>query len=102
MSLKVSQATDDQKAALALAWRPQFEPGARERKREHGGTAPGRKKSLVADSPQVLPENQKTRSKLAAMAEVTEHKIRQAEQVEKAAPAPGTKKPQAANLGRGR
>lgn len=85
--------TDDQRATIAMQYRDQFLREGMERKREGGREAGvSRPKKVVMDSSQPnLPEpnrpsRNKTRSGLALLAGVTEHKIQQAEAVHAYAP----------------
>jgi hypothetical protein len=101
--------TEDQKAAIVQNARAQLEAEAKERQRlagVHGNEGGrGRRKTLVANSPQgfaseaaeqpadddtaASPRPRRaptTRKRLAELAEVSEHKIRQAERVQTAAP----------------
>jgi phage N-6-adenine-methyltransferase len=77
--------TDDQRAAIVLRWRERLAAEAKERQKEGGKIAGRGRAKVVADSPQPLPSG-KTRTKLAELAHVSEHKIKLAEQVQKSQP----------------
>lgn len=74
--------TDDQRAAIALRWSDAEKEAAKERQREHSGTAPGHPKNTSGESAQSV----RTRTVIAAKAGVSEHKVRQAEVVASKAP----------------
>lgn len=80
--------TEDQKAAVVHEARARLDAEARERKAAAGRkSAPGRPAEKdVADSPQVSRRAPTTRKRLAELADVSEHKIRQAERVQAGAP----------------
>jgi ParB-like chromosome segregation protein Spo0J len=71
------QLTDDQRAAIAVKWSDTEKEAAK--LRQVAGLKKGERKPVVADSPQ----RGKTRTTLAKKANVSEHKIRQAEQAAK-------------------
>jgi len=76
---------DDQKAAVALAWKAPLMEEARKKQqasqRKAAGPGRGHKKNGGGEFTTTVSSGVKTRHKLAEMAEVSEHKIRQAEQV---------------------
>lgn len=76
--------SDDQRAMLSQRWAAAEKEAAKQRQREHGGTAPGRrrKRNTSGESAQSV----RARSALAKKARVSEHKIRQAEMVAAKAP----------------
>jgi ParB-like nuclease domain len=74
--------TDDQRAAIAVKWSDAEKQAARQRQREHGGTAPGRPRNTSGESAQSV----RTREVIAVKAGVSEHKVRQAEVVAAKAP----------------
>ena len=83
--------TEDQKAAVVQDARSRLEAEARERKAAAGRkAAPGRPAQKaekdVADPPHLSRRAPTTRKRLAKLADVSEHKIRQAERVQTAAP----------------
>lgn len=47
--------TTSQRGAIAVEIIPMLQAEAKERQREHGGTAPGRPKTLLVDLPEVMP-----------------------------------------------
>ena len=68
--------TDDQRAAIAVKWSDAEKEAAQQRQRAHAGTAPGRpKENTSGESAQSV----RTRTAIAKKAQVSEHKIRQAE-----------------------
>jgi ParB-like nuclease domain len=69
--------TDDQRAAIAVKWSKSDREAAEQRRREHGGTAPGRSKITSGESTHSV----RTRTVIAEKAGVSEHKVRQAEVV---------------------
>ena len=78
--------TDDQKAAVALAWKEPLAKEARQAQVEGGKKAGKYRPSKVGENSRQAeaapkPREPKTTQKLADLAEVSEHKIRQAEQV---------------------
>jgi ParB/Sulfiredoxin domain len=74
------QLTDDQRAAIAVKWSVTLKEDAKTRQKQHGGTAPGKPKDTSGESAQSVP---RTRKLLAKQANVSEHKIRQAEEADK-------------------
>jgi len=81
--------SDDQRAAISCQWRPQFEAEGRNQKSIGGKEAHRGRKKVVVNSPQPFSKQvneNKTRHKLAEMAQVSEHKIKQTEIVSTARP----------------
>jgi ParB-like chromosome segregation protein Spo0J len=74
--------TDDQRAMLAVQFSDAEKEAAKQRQREHGGTAPGQAKDTSGGSA----PSERTRAALAGKHQVSEHKIRQAETVALKAP----------------
>jgi len=76
--------TDDQRAMIAMKWADQIKDAAKQRQKVGKGPdgSGGRgKKNLEADSPEGFRDANRSRCKVAQMARVTTHKIRQAEKV---------------------
>jgi small-conductance mechanosensitive channel len=72
--------TADQRAALAHKWADAERQTAKERQKQHGGTAPGRPGNTPVES------NKSVREALAEKAQVSTHKIQQTEVLAKKAP----------------
>ena len=79
--------TEDQRAAAVQKARARLDAEARQRQVDLAGTRPNKAAAdPVADSPQGPRRAPTTRKRLAELADVSEHKIRQAERVRAAAP----------------
>jgi hypothetical protein len=74
--------TDDQRAAIANKWADAERQAAKERQKQHGGTAPGRNKNTSGESAQSV----RTREAIAKKVGITPHKVRQMETVGKYLP----------------
>ena len=72
--------TADQRAAIAAKWSDAEKEAAKERQRQHSGTAPGRPGNTPVES------NKSVREALAEKAQVSTHKIQQTEVLAKKAP----------------
>jgi len=74
---------DDQRAAIGHKWADAEREAAKERQKQHGGTAPGKPKgNTFGESAKSV----HTREAIAKKAHVSEHKVRQVETVAKHAP----------------
>ncbi len=89
LNIKRRHLTTGQKSMFAQSWFEHEKALAKERQREHGGTAPGKKReSLVATLPQVIeskPES-KSRDKVAAKVGVGQKSIDKAATIREHAP----------------
>jgi biotin operon repressor len=74
---------------LAAEYEKLLKPMAKERQREHGGTAPGRQKTLVPNSAQVI-DNSKTRDQAAKIAGIGHDTLAKAKKIQEIA-TPGQK-----------
>lgn len=74
--------TDGQRAMLAARALPLYEAPAKERQKEHGGTAPGVSKTLVANLPEVMPaETTRARTEAAEAFGVSPRSVQSAKAV---------------------
>jgi hypothetical protein len=73
--------SSDQRAAIAVGWSDAIKAAARQRQREHGGTAPGKPNTFGESTKSVH-----TREAIAAQAQVSPYKVRQAEVIARHAP----------------
>lgn len=75
--------TDDKRAAIGHKWADAEREAAKERQKQHGGTAPGKpKENTLGESAKSV----HTREVIAKQAHVTEHKVRQVETIAKHKP----------------
>jgi hypothetical protein len=84
-NLKRRQLSIGQKAALAVALKPEFEAQARDRQRVHGGTAPGRE-SQNTSGKSATSDFGASRDKAAAAVGVSGRTVQDAEHVKESAP----------------
>jgi N6-adenosine-specific RNA methylase IME4 len=83
LNLKRRHLTADQKAAIAVSLLPLLEEEAKERVREHGGTAPGKQKTPVSKIPQVFG---KSRDQAAKIVGVNPHYVSDFKKIQETRP----------------